>query len=313
MRLTNTTGLPAPLVAVAEKLYGSHPKMGEDVFSATEILKSVRQIVMGRLHGDEIEQDVQDTFSAWFGTSIHDLLEKEGKNLEGYMTETRLEAKLGDFTISGEFDLLDTENNVLYDYKTCKVATIDQNRTLKEDKWIRQLYLYRWILEQNGYKPPKKGVIVAMATDYSKIKASNTPGYPEHPIQILEWDLDDMDFLNSVLENAEAKAIEARRLINEGGDLPKCSYSDCWCTEDYAVKKDGTARAIKKFDTEDEARVCYSESYKDRPGFRLFHRVSEFRNCRYYCPYSGICEQWQSMNGEDKLEEDITNEEYIPF
>lgn len=314
MVLTNETGLPIPVVRMAEKLVHSHPDMDEKRFSATETLKSVRQIVLGRKHGSEIVQDVQDTFSMWIGTAVHDALEKAGDDTEWAITETRLEAALGDFILSGEFDLLETDSNTLVDYKTTKVATIDKNRTLKEDKWLRQLYIYAWLLEKNGYERPKKGRIVAMAMDHSKVKARNQSGYPQHPIQILEWELDDRSYEEKVISEVLSTMGKAAKCLADPDEpIPECTYADCWCDEDYAVKKKGAQKALKKFGTEDEARTFYGTLGKPEE-YRILHRVSGFINCSIYCQYAPFCSQWQALKDKElSMEKDITDEEYIPF
>ena len=312
MRLANETGLPMPIVKVAQAQVNSHPRMDDRIFSVTEVLKSVRQIVLARLHADEIEMDVQDTFSMWNGTAIHYLLQKAAEDVPGLISERRLEISFGGFRLSGEFDLLDTSTNTLYDYKTSKVSTIDKNRTLKEDKWLRQLYLYAEILEMLGYERPKRGCIVAMATDHSKVKAENQSGYPKHPIQMLTWDLDDGAFASKVSADALRNMKDADIYIrNPDEELPECTYSDCWCTEDWAIIKKGSTKAYKRFDTEEEARRFYETMDKD--SYRIYHRVSDFMNCRLYCQCSRFCSQWQKMKDAEKICEDITDLEYVPF
>ena len=317
MILTNESGLPESVVRIAERLANSHPAMDERTYSVTEVLRSARQVVLARKHRDDVVKDVQDTFSMWFGTAIHDLMEKEGKDVPGLVTETRLSAKVatvnGDFTLSGEFDLLDTRAGILYDYKTSKVATIDKARTLKEDKWLRQLYLYAWLLEKNGYERPKKGIIVAFATDHSKVKAQTQSGYPEHPIQMLEWDLSDKEYADRVLLEAVMVMCAVDHLLgHDDENIPPCSYSDCWCTEDWAIIKPGNKRADKRFDSEEEARAYWAD-LPNRDDRRIYHRVSDFINCRNYCQYADFCDQWQRNKDAEQIMEDVTDDPSVPF
>ena len=312
MRLTNETGLPEPLVRVAEKLANNHPVFDNDKYSVTEVLKSTRQVVLARIHADEIVQDAQDTFSMWNGSAIHALLEKEAVGSE-YEAEQRIEAEVDGVTISGGFDLFYDGESTLYDYKTSKVATIERQRKLEETKWLEQLYLYKILRELNGMSVPKKGVIIAMATDFSKIKAGSQAGYPEHPIQMLVWTLDDKDFEKATLDKAIARAKESREYIENGNEPPMCTYSDCWCTEDYAVKKHGAKRADKVFKTADEAFAYFFEEKRlDRNQYSVYHRISEFRNCRNYCQCAPFCSQWQANQEHTEVCEDITDQ-YVPF
>ena len=243
MKLTNKTGLPEPLARVAEKLANNHPVFDKDKYSVTEVLKSTRQVVLAREHASEIEQDIQDTFSMWNGTAIHALLESEAVGSE-YEAEQRIEAEIDGVVISGGFDLFYDGDSTLYDYKTSKVATIERQRKLEETKWLEQLYLYKILRERNGMSVPKKGVIIAMATDFSKIKAGTQMGYPEHPIQMLEWELNDKEFEEATLNKAVERAKESREYLESGDEPPLCTYSDCWCTEATGTTGISTAYII---------------------------------------------------------------------
>lgn len=313
MRLTNETGLPDTIVKVAERLVNSHPDMGGNRYSVTELLKSVRQIVLGRIHADEIQMDVQDTFSMWNGTAIHAMLEEASKGIDRFEGEQRLEAEIDGVVISGAYDLYDRETETIYDYKTSKIASIEAERKLDETKWLEQLYRYRRLRKLNGLSVPVRGVIIAMATDFSKMKAETVAGYPEHPIQMLEWTLDDEGFEERSIQSAVSKAKEAIALIENGNEPPLCTYSDCWCTEDYAVKKHGAKRADKVFRTADEAfRYFFEEKRLDRNQYSVYHRISEFSNCRNYCQCAPFCSQWDKNKDHTEVCEDIT-EQYVPF
>ena len=310
MRLVNETGLPEPLVRVAERLANSHPVFGTDRYSVTETLKGERQVVLARRHADEIVQDVQDTFSMWNGTAIHALLENEAAGTD-YEAEQRIEADFDGITLSGGFDLFYDGNSTLYDYKTSKVATIDRQRKLEETKWLEQLYLYKVLRERCGLSVPKRGIIVAMATDFSKMKVG-TPGYPEHPIQMLEWELDDEEFERRTLEKSLEVARASKALLESGDEPPLCTYSDCWCTEDWAIKKKGNKRANRVFRSRDEAFEEFFGGGYDVNEYAVYHRISDFRNCRNYCQCAPFCGQWAGLRDNEEICEDITDE-YVPF
>lgn len=317
MRMLNETGLPITIARVAEALYDSHPKMGDHEFSVTESLKSIRQIVLKRRHSDEMEADCNDTFPSWLGTAVHDKLEKESAGDPDLMTETRMEMPVetpsGTFMLSGEFDLLDVKDSILYDYKTSKVATIDGNRSLRNTEWLEQMYVYAEMIENVLRRPrPEKAVIVAMATDWSKLKTIQS-GYPQHPIQLLEWPLDDDEFRESVMAKVRNHMESAQYYLdNPDENLPRCTYDDCWCTEDYAVMKIGSSKAYKRFSDELEARGYYL-NMPDKEKYRLYHRASDYTKCRYYCECAPFCSQWESNQSCDKVLEDITDTDYIPF
>lgn len=307
MRLTNNTNLPETLKKVAEKLYNSHPVFENDKFSVTELLKSDQQVILARRHADDIEIDVQDTFSMWNGTAIHGLLEASAG--DKYITEMRLEEDFGDVAVSGGFDLLDKETWTLYDYKTCKVAGYQKAVDGVEDKWLRQLYAYADLIEHKFGKRPTEAVIVAMMTDHSKIKAETQEGYPLHPIMEIRWMIDNPELQAEFRADREERARRLKGILESGNEPAPCNFGDMWCKEDYAVFKEGAKRATKCFDNEAEARA-FIEGKKD---LRLHHRVSDFINCKYYCQCRDVCPQWQALKASGALDEDITDRDYIPF
>ena len=308
MRLTNKTNLPLPLVRIAEGLVNNHPVFRNDCFSVTELLKSEQQIVLSRRHADEIEMDVQDTFSMWNGTAIHSLLE-DCADRDRYITEMRLEEDFDGVRISGGFDLMDKATWTLYDYKTCKVAGYQSAASGTEDKWVRQLYAYADLIEKHFGRRPKQGVIIAMMTDHSKIKAQTVSGYPSNPIEIISWTLEDPELQAEYKAEREEKARRLKGILNGGTSPSPCTYGDMWCKEDYALMKEGAKRASKCFDSESDAR----EYLEANPGYRLYHRVSDFVNCKNYCQCRDFCPQWKAMQKHESLCEDITDNEFIPF
>ena len=320
MKLTNKTGIPTPLMMLAEKCINSHPVFDNNRYSVTELLKSERQIVLSRRYADKIEQDIQDTFGMWSGTAIHEGLEKIVSDHPelSLITEQRFELDLGDgLELSGGFDLYDKESNILYDYKTTKVATYNSNLSGKETKWVKQLYMYTLGIEKLFGKKPDKVIIVAMLKDQSKVKASVDSGHPQHPIMMIEWDMKDIEKFSEAFIEAKNKAVRIREMIINGEEPPLCSYEDCWCTEDWCIKKPGAKKADKKFNNAEEAYEYYTslpiEKQQER---RVFHRVSDFKNCRDYCTCSEFCSQWQANKEHEAFEEDVTDDlafDYIPF
>ena len=55
MELTNTTGIPRPIFNVLNRWYNNHPESKQYEFTATEVLKSSKQILLRRLHDKEVE------------------------------------------------------------------------------------------------------------------------------------------------------------------------------------------------------------------------------------------------------------------
>ena len=92
MKITNKSKLPQPFVDAVSGDY----KYREKRYSVTTMLKPVREIMLMRRHGDNIEQDVSDMIWAIFGTACHSILENstERKHL---LKEKALSMKFGDY------------------------------------------------------------------------------------------------------------------------------------------------------------------------------------------------------------------------
>lgn len=309
MKLKNETNLPETIVRVAERLVNSHPKFQNDMYSVTELLKSEKQIVLARRHTDDIEMDVQDTFSMWNGTAIHGLLE-ESADKDRFDPETRFVLDMGNVKISGGYDLYDTKDNILYDYKTTKVATYQKNVSGSETKWVDQLYVYCKGIQLVHGKRPDKVVVIAMLTDHSKIKAQADPMYPQHPIMKIEWKTDDAEMDAEIISELSDKAERVKNIMESGEEPPKCTYRDCWCTEDYAITKPGLKRALKTFDNAADARSYY-DSMEKKSEYRIIHRISNAMNCKNYCQCREFCKQGIEMAKCEAISEDITD--YVAF
>lgn len=322
MKLTNKTGLPKTVERLCEMWMNNHPLMDEDTISVTESLKSVRQIVLKRRHYDEIEVDCNDMLEIIFGTIMHYGLEQAGKSLieagEDLVTETRFELDLGDgYRLSGGFDLYDKETRTLIDYKNCKVYKYDDNVKGKDDAFARQLYLYSLGIEKLYGEKPANYEVVVLIRDHSKKKAGLDSSYPQHSMMMIKWNNSDLEAFRDSIDVAKEKIIEVKKLLESGNEPPLCTFSDCFCTEDWAIRKDGVKRADKKFDSPDEAIEFYESLPADkRNERRIYHRVSDFKNCREYCECADFCSQWQENKDFEAFEEDVTDElesGYIPF
>lgn len=311
MKLTNTTGLPQVFMNVAERLLNSHPKFDNSVFSVTELLKSEKQIVYQRRYDSVIENDVQKSCALIEGTAFHHLLEEEADKMEGMVSEQRFTIPFDDVSISGGFDLMDTNSWVLYDYKNTKIASVDKALAGKDDKWKKQLYMYATGCEVLYKKRPAIGILIAMTKDHSMVKASLDPDYPQNPVQMIEYDLMDAEFQSQVLAESETKARRCKHLMETGEEPEPCTYEDMWCSEDWAIRKPDGKKALKVFDNPDSALAYYHDTLKD-PAYRIYHRVKEPINCKLYCNCRSVCPQGKAMCEREAICEDVTDT-IIPF
>ena len=117
MKFTNQLNLPQPFVSAAESDYRYTPKR----YSATALLKGVRQYILERRHDDEITEDVSDMVWAVFGTAVHGILES-AQETDTQLKENKLVVDMPNgYQLSGIFDLYDDATGTVTDYKTASV------------------------------------------------------------------------------------------------------------------------------------------------------------------------------------------------
>ena len=115
MKITNTTGLPHIIEEWAA--YDNYQR-GTAEFTTTELLQPERVLALKRKHRDEIEVDVTDLAWRMSGQAKHVVFQHIAEqNPDRYITEERYTMAVAGTTISGQLDLYDKEEQVLYDYK----------------------------------------------------------------------------------------------------------------------------------------------------------------------------------------------------
>ena len=255
-----------------------HWKGGD--YSVTQIIKEPIEIALSKRYGELITHDIKDTHNLLIGTAIHRLLEDAYKDEEDVELEMQMVANFNGIDISGTCDVYNTETKTVQDYKTCSVYKI-----IKEDfeSWEKQLNIYAEILFHNGYEV-KNLEVVAIIKDWDK-KKQDDPNYPSSPyitIGIPLWDNDRREEeINKYIETV----VIAESL--EDGELEPCT--DKWETPiKYKVIKDGAARALKVFDTLEEATALALEK-----GANVVTDGGEPRKCNDWCDLKGFCPWYQ--------------------
>ena len=260
MKITNKLNLPKIFVDIVESEY----TYKENRYSVTELLNGIREINLTRKHYEELEQDVADMSNLIFGSAVHKLFELADKE----NAEVKLEAKVGNKVLSGQFDKLD--GYTLIDYKTAKVYKIK-----KEDfeDWRKQGLMYAWLCKQNGILVDKVKFIVLLK-DWS-LRSGLESGIYVYEFKVTTLDLIDIeDWIKE-------------RLLLVDTDTP-CTTEERWRTDDkWAVMKEGGKRAIKVYDNEKDAQ----ESLKD--GLYVEYRPGDDVKCDNYCKVNMYCEYYR--------------------
>ena len=214
MIITNKLGLPKPLVDMAKSDY----KYAPNEYRVTSLLKGIRETILERRHHDKIERDVSDMIWLLFGTAVHSVLEKhqEGDN---EIKEARLKIPIGDYILSGQFDLYNAETKTITDYKTCSIQKVIRG---EYEDWRRQLLIYAYMLQSIGF-PVEKAEIIALMKDHSKFQAKIKADYPKQPVRKITFAFTEKDFaeIESCLHQRFQEIAKAEKLHVD--ELPLCT------------------------------------------------------------------------------------------
>jgi hypothetical protein len=283
MAITNVMGLPQPFVDAAT----SDHRYKEHRYSVTEVLGGTCEAVLKRRHQGEADEDVADRVWAIFGTAVHDVL-RRAQGTESQLQENWLSVPVvGDYELSGIFDLYDDSTGTVTDYKTA--GTI---KWLKRefDDYRQQVLAYCWMLRENGFDA-RNGEIVMLLRDWSKSKARFDKDYPKHQVQKVSWSFEDSDFeaIEDEIMFWFARVACQEKVPDE--KLLPCSPEQRWHRDDkWAVTKDGAKRATRVLDSEESAESLRSElEAKTGKGHHVEFRQGEDVKCELYCSVASFC------------------------
>lgn len=175
MKITNTKGLPLPLVRALKAISEQYDK-GESDYTATGLLKPARMVALEKKHASELCQDASSLIASVRGTVIHNMLETAGKELteQGFIVEERFYITVNGSKVGAKIDLFDTKTGTLYDWKTSSVYAV--KRGLKEEH-VQQLNIGAECLRQAGYMVNELR-IAWFPMDYRSWEAEKDKKYP---------------------------------------------------------------------------------------------------------------------------------------
>ena len=284
MKLTNDLNLPKPIYNALLSDY----KYKEKQFSATAIIGGLKALILQKRHSDEIEVDISEMTNLLFGIALHKVLE-ESQEENDELKEAYLKYELPNgYNISGRFDLYNESEQAVKDYKTTSVFKIK----LQDYKdWKLQLSIYAWLLNKLGF-PTEKGEIVYFIKDWKKselrIAKLKNEFYPETQIGTVKF-----DFTKKDMEETEKYIVDRFNQIEKyeqlpDDEIPECSMEERFNKGDkYAVKKKNAARAIKVYNTLEEAE----EHLFNANDSTLIIEIREGKNtkCEDYCNANKFC------------------------
>ncbi len=214
MKITNNKNLPRALVKAIEA--DDYDSGGSD-FTATSLLKPSRQWALQKKYAKEITEDVEDLLYPLYGKLIHKIVEHSEHNLLN-KKEVRHFIEIDGFKISAQIDNLELFDGVLSDWKFCGVY---QLKPPAKPEWTHQLNIQNFCLSSNGIGA-KKLQVVALARDFSKIKAVTTKTYPQNacaivPIEKFEHERT-LDFIKLRIDSHQSALKK----------LPECGKEERW-------------------------------------------------------------------------------------
>ena len=286
MKINNKLNLPQPFVDAVTKEY----EYKEKQYSVTTILKDVREILLTRRHHNEIEQDVADMIWLILGTATHSILENSQEADTEFKEEHFVEEVQNGYKLSGQADLYNAEEKMVTDYKTCSVWKVIYDDW---EDYKKQLLMYAWVFKKMGFEV-EKGQIVAIIKDHSKTKAKVDSSYPQYPVYKKVFNFSEQEF-KEIEEFIKDKFTQIEKYEKTADDqLPLCTEESRWNDGDkYAVKKKGNKRALRVYDTLEEAEA----HLKQDDSLELEIRKGEDKKCLEYCSCCEFCSYWKENYG----------------
>ena len=282
MNITNHTALPEP---VFQALTRSDYTKGGSNRSVTQLIDSPRVRILRKENDERISEDAADMLWSVLGTAVHKMF--EDNEVEGHISEERLYAEVENWIISGAIDVQRGEADgkvTVLDYKCTSAWSVIYGKP----EWDKQLNFYAWLVEHCKDIKVGKLQIVAVLRDWQRKKAEVDSHYPQAPIVMVDiplWSFEERDAYvrGRVMIHQDA---EFQRLTGE--TLPLCSDEERWKKEDsFAVKKSGNKRALRVFDSMEQA-----EAYM-KDGMEIEVRKGKCVRCEdNYCKVAEFCDQY---------------------
>lgn len=301
---------------------GYDRKFNPKEFSATELLKPIRSIVLTRQLASRQNQgsvDVVDLVASRVGHSVHaaaeiswiEHREQAFKNLDlpknlidnlninpnkpnednsnDIYIEQRYTRPIGNYQISGKFDFV--VSGVVEDIKTTK--TYNWINGSNDKKYAQQGSIYRWIVPQIITEDYCN--IHYMFTDWKQHLMHGAPDYPSSPIKTRKLPLMSLEATETFILNIVQKVDSLMNV--EQTELPQCTPEELWMNPStWKWFKGGkvTARSTKNFPS-------YSEAVTHSGGVGLIveHKANAKR-C-LYCEAMPVCTQAAQLQSEKRI------------
>lgn len=311
---TNNTDIPLGLaVWLVEDNYDYI--QDPNYYSVTELMRPIKQIILGRRNREERVTDLVDCIPSALGNALHTAIEqawlnnahrslevlgypedvikrvlinptpeqlKETKDPIPVYLEQRTVKKVGRFLVGGKFDMV--AEGIVQDNKSTSAYTWVYGG--REDDYALQGSLYRWL---NPDKITEDFIrINFIFTDWQKSQSLQNPLYPDSRCKYKDIPL--MDVTSTDLWVKQKLALIEKYENAAEEDIPDCTDEELWMSDTvykyFADETKTSGRSTKNFTDYMEA-LSYSQS----KGKGVVITVpGEPKRCGY-CPAFEICEQ----------------------
>jgi len=258
-----------------------HYSRGDAQYSVTELIDSPRIVRLKRQH--ELTTDYSSMWGAFIGTLIHKALEDSSQN---GIKECRLFYTFEGVTISGQPDFVDLETHTLVDYKTGGEVSLFG---FEHREWEEQLNIYAFLLREYGI-PIYNAYARRVAVDWREESRASQVPCDALPIRL--WSREEQElFLHNRI----------RLHLNAVENLPLCSSDDMWERPTrWAVMRQKQKRAVRLFDTKEEATDFLDPKEFASGKMYLEERPGERVRCEKYCPCAPVCTQYKEYCDANK-------------
>jgi len=304
MKYTNKFNLPSGVVSA---LTADNYSRGASNRSVTQLIDSPRVRILRAENEEHLVEDCSDRVWSVLGTAVHNIFEGHSENHDEELSEERLFLDVNGWSISGAIDLQrgDDEGKVaICDYKCTSVWSV----VFGKEEWVNQLNAYAWLVRMSKGLEVSSLSILAVLRDFNKREAekASNKDYPASPIVVVPipmWSKPKQDAYMAKRIHAHQDA-EFERLT--GGTLPLCSDHERWTSPTkYAVRKKANKRALRVFDSQEEANTFFEAQEFDKMNTHIIDvRKGESRRCSgNYCNVAEYCDQYAAeLEGEENAE-----------
>jgi hypothetical protein len=249
------------------------------------LINPPRQTILIKRHDQEIFKDVSEEIWALLGRSVHYVLAKQDS--EKAIVEKRIQVQFKGHNITGKPDYFNPETGVLKDFKVTSVWRYVYGPKEGYDDWTKQLNVYAWLLNKQGYKV-KSIVITAVLRDWQQREAFNNTEYPDIQIKDIPCPLWEPEEQERFISECLSALIKNDGLDDQSLDI--CTPSERWASPTtWAVRKEGRKTAVRVFDNPEEAMGFINGD----PKYWVEERKGEDRRCKFYCNANQFCNYYK--------------------